>query len=136
VHGWKYQRTFVVNENNASRTITFDVPVLTADLIDKVQVFAYVKVTDDSQSATLPYITRYGDTGTYNNIVNIITGKILYVQQWVTAGAAPATWLNRPSSFYTKLRYIIIPGSVLAARQVPVDYSNYEAVKKHYNLPD
>ena len=71
-------KDFVPNETNATRTVTFDVPVRTAEMVDKVQVFAYVKVAEDSQSATLPYITRYGDSGTYDNFVNIITEKLSF----------------------------------------------------------
>lgn len=36
---------------------------------------------------------------------------------------------------YTKVKVIFIPRAT-TARQAAVDYSDYEAVKKHYNLPD
>jgi hypothetical protein len=33
-------------------------------------------------------------------------------------------------------RYIIIPGGIPLGRKANIDYSNYEAVKKAYNIPD
>ncbi|WP_428656182.1 collagen-like triple helix repeat-containing protein [Runella sp.] len=58
-----------------------------------------------------------------------------------TAGNLRIVFENNKNSYTSistayQFRYIIIPGGVAGGRKAAIDYSNYEAVKRAYNLPD
>lgn len=63
---------------------------------------------------------------------------------FIESGQTQAPGVTTPATFtesavlnnYTQFRYVIIPGGVPAGRAAAVDYSDYEAVKRYYNLPD
>ena len=88
---------------------------ITQDILDKGVVKAYFKFGSDIYE------------GSYVSAVN---GAIMHY--FINLGA-----INIRSTFNATYpwRYIIIPGGV-GARRAAVDYSDYEAVKKYYNLPD
>ena len=90
-------------------------PKITQDILDKGVVKAYFKFGSDIYE------------GSYVSAVN---GAIMHY--FINLGA-----INIRSTFNATYpwRYIIIPGGV-GARRAAVDYSDYEAVKKYYNLPD
>jgi hypothetical protein len=45
-------------------------------------------------------------------------------------------WSASSMSTGYRFRYVVIPGGVAGGRKAALDYSNYEEVKKAYNLPD
>jgi hypothetical protein len=90
-------------------------PKITQDILDKGLVKTYFK---------------FGTAVYEGNYANTPTGATIYY--YLTVGT-----INIRSTFAANYpwRYIIIPGGV-GARRAAVDYTNYEEVKKYYNLPD
>lgn len=99
------------------------VPKLTQEILDKGMVLTYWKPAGNNQ-AIIPLPASTGD----------VTGSELYPEYKVSR---IRIWLFNTGTFSTsnQFRYVIIPGSV-NARKANIDYSNYEEVKKAYNLPD
>jgi hypothetical protein len=90
-------------------------PKITQDILDKGLVKAYFK---------------FGNATYEGNYVNTPSGASMYY--FTTLGL-----VNIQATFAANYpwRYIIVPGGV-GARRAAVDYSDYEAVKKFYNIPD
>ena len=90
-------------------------PKITQEILDKGMVKAYFK---------------FGSSTYEGNYVNAPINASMYY--FIDLGA-----INIRANFNASYpwRYIIVPGGV-GARKAAVDYSDYEAVKKYYNLPD
>jgi hypothetical protein len=108
--------TFAGSGSNYTGTIS--APKLTQDIYDKGAIHVYMK--DVSRIITLPYSQVIGGTS-YTIHTRYSVGSIDMIASY-GLGTLP-------------IRYVLIPGGV-TARQAAVDYSDYEAVKKFYNLPD
>ena len=105
----------------------FTVTQITQDLLEKGVVLSFVRIAGTagptSETFPLPYIFPSGTTASNSEIyASYIVGNIKIRSTISISGVG--------------FRYIIIPGGIAAGRQAAVDYTDYEAVKKYYNLPD
>jgi hypothetical protein len=111
-----------------------DIPApITQDILDKGQVFVYGKFAS-SIGDNRVYLIPNNFWGNWSHQVNILLNKVYIQTIWDTAGTVPSSY--SPSGFLCFFRYIIIPGGVAGGRKEHLDYSDYEAVKKAYNIKD
>jgi hypothetical protein len=111
-----------------------DIPApITQDVLDKGQVFVYGKFAA-SIGDNRVYLLPNNFWGNWSHQVNILLNRIYIQTIWDVALTAPTTY--NPSGFLCFFRYIVIPGGVAGGRKANVDYNDYEAVKKAYNIPD
>ena len=99
---------------------TITAPNITKDVLDK----AVIKVYANLGTAAAPVIVPIPYTDFVNFIwvnLDIEVGKINLMSN--VDGTAP-------------YRYIIVEGSVPSGRSATVDWNDYNAVKKFYNIPD
>ena len=101
---------------------TINAPKLTQDILDKGLVQTYFKNTTglvNSLNFYQPNGTTPYSLWAYNTVGKINMNGANY----------------NPSSPTYLYRYILVPGGV-GARKAAIDYTDYEAVKEYYNLPD
>ncbi len=114
-------------------------PKITKEVFDSGYVQAYVRSGGSAWAYYLPQILTPSYTGFNGNInfyMNIVQGSLYYSELWVGPAAVNANWNKQDKpTYFSHIRYIIIPGGV-KARVAGLDYSDYEAVKKYYSLPD
>jgi hypothetical protein len=128
--------------NNELKSVDFVAAKITQEIIDNGVILAYVKSGDNQPVTQLSYTTNFWNTngtsilGSYSLYANAALGKITFYQRWITPGTIPSEWINFKGSIINRFRYVIIPKGLSGARQAAVDYSDYAAVKKHFNLPD
>ena len=106
----------------AAYTGIITAPKLTQEILDKGLVQTYFKNTTglvNSLNFYQPNGTTPFSLWAYNTVGKINMNGANY----------------NPSSPSYLYRYILVPGGV-GARKAAVDYTDYEAVKKYYNLPD
>lgn len=123
------------------KAFTFDAPQITQEVIDKGTILVYGKPASGTTIQPLPYVSYWVENG---SVVGMIDNSINFEPQKFTFSrvfmgdikTVPIRFANSTSSFFDKIRYVIIPGGVPTGRQAAVDYNNYEAVKKYYNLAD
>ncbi len=109
----------------------FAAPV-TQDILDKGLILVYGKFVSSDLDKRV-YLLPNNFWGRWSVQVNATLNRIYVYTVWDTAETVPATY--SPTSWLTQYRYIIIPGSV-NGRRANLDYSDYEAVKKAYNIKD
>ena len=116
---------------------SISVPKITSDVFDKGIVYTYARSGGSASTFQLPYFLTSDDGSmAYDCSVRIGQGWLYYGETWAGSGAVNSTWLNtEKTSYFSHIRYVIIPGGA-AARVASVDYTDYESVKKYYNLPD
>ena len=103
--------------------LSYDLSGITASQINASAYFTYV--TSNGVIYPLPGAT-YGGDKTYKAAINPSTLK-LYINRVVGSG----------SETFTTTRLLVIPASdIRNGRKAAVDYSDYEAVKAFYQLPD
>lgn len=119
--------------SGAEKTWTFGAPRVTQEVLDKGTVLAYGKATNDVYSLPLTEIFE-GRLESYSIVWTL--GVIRFYRKYAGAGSAPASFTSSSYAGFTAFRYVIIPGGIPAGRQAAIDYNDYEAVKKYYNLPD
>jgi hypothetical protein len=102
-----------------SATIT--APKLTQEILDRGAIHVYIKGT--SLIFPLPY-TDIDSLGRVPFHLDFAAG----VGRIVIFTTAPISGIP--------FRYVLIPGSTPSGRQAAVDFNNYEAVKKEFDLPD
>jgi hypothetical protein len=95
-------------------------PKLTQDILDKGDVHIYWKI--GTSIYYIPYAQVIGTT-TYTIFQILTVGNIKLTSSYAIASG-------------TAIRYVIIPGGIAGGRKANVNYSDYEEVKKYYNLPD
>ncbi len=124
------------------KNFSFPAPKITQDIIDSGHVYGYIKHSSGGvhplpYANTLTYTASGEQAGSYLNTILIGVGSISFNQDWLTPGTVPTVFAdaNTVVGSYTNFRYIIIPGGQ-KARVAGLDYSDYEAVKKFYNLPE
>ncbi|MDZ7898626.1 MAG: collagen-like protein [Arcicella sp.] len=117
---------FSTSSSTTAPQYTFSVPQITQDIIEKGVVLCFVRTGSTGttvETFPLPYIFPNGSTGSNFEIYSsyiVGTIKVRSTFSLSTVG----------------FRYVIIPGGVPTGRKAAVDYTDYEAVKKYYNLPD
>lgn len=75
--------------------------------------------------------TRSGVVQTESWYAEAVTGRID-----INFQNSANFWSASGMSTAYRFRYVVIPGSVAGGRKAAIDYSNYEEVKKAYNLTD
>ncbi len=108
--------TFVGSGSSYITNVT--APKLTQDILDKGDVHIYWKI--GSSIYYIPYSQTIGTT-TYTLFQILTVGNIKITASYAVTSA-------------TQIRYVIIPGGIAGGRRAAVDYADYEAVKKYYNL--
>jgi hypothetical protein len=138
---WKALSDTAVASTFNRKNYNIAAPEITQNILDKGFVYAYVKTT--SSVIPLPYVNKYvyanqEVAGSYITTVIPHVGRISLNQDWMTPGAIPPSFADTKVVVggYTHLRYVIIPGGLPAGRISGVDFTDYEAVKKFYNLAD
>ncbi|CAG5008404.1 hypothetical protein DYBT9275_04259 [Dyadobacter sp. CECT 9275] len=124
------------------KNFSFMAPKITQEIVDKGHVYGYLKHSTGAV-VPLPYASSYTYTstgeqaGSYLNTILVGLGGISLNQDWLTPGTVQPAFANATGIVggYVNFRYVIIPGGV-SARVASLDYTDYEAVKKFYNLPD
>ena len=94
---------------------------ITQDIVNKGEVLTFISFLGDSYNP-IPYLDYNG------------TMLFLVIRPYYTIGKINLIGNFDYSSY--KMRYIIIPGVVAGGRRAAVDFSDYKAVKKFYNIPD
>lgn len=105
--------------SGTSYTGTITAPQITQDVLDKADIRVYW--SENGRVITLPYSQSISGT-TYTVHQRFYVGRIELLSSY--------------SLTTTRMRYVIIPGGTPTGRKAAIDYSNYEEVKKAYNLPD
>jgi hypothetical protein len=100
---------------------TLTAPKLTQEILDRGAVHVYIKGT--SLIFPLPY-TDIDSLGRVPFHLDFAAG----VGRIVIFTTAPVSGLP--------FRYVLIPGSIPAGRRAAIDFNNYEAVKKEFDLKD
>jgi hypothetical protein len=111
--------TSTFSQTTFAATIT--APKLTQDIVDKGAVHVYLKGT------TLVFPLPYTDTDSLGRVA-IHLDFAIGVGRIVLFTTTPIP----PQQF----RYVLIPGGVSSGRKAAIDFNNYEAVKKEFDLPD
>lgn len=127
------------------RNFSFAAPEITQEILDKGHVYAYLKHSNGNTYAPLPYASKFVSNSTGEVVGSYLTTILLGVgsfslnQDWLTPAPIAPGFANATGVLggWTHLRYIIVPGGV-AARKADggLDYSDFEAVKKHFNWQD
>ncbi|MEO5564708.1 MAG: hypothetical protein ABIR18_14780 [Chitinophagaceae bacterium] len=126
-----------------ARVATRDVPKITEKIFATGTVLVYMKVPNSlsatvSQWTLLPFTIGSFSTGYLTEVkYTFETGKLriyYYFERTDAAGAAPPNILSFTIPTYS-FRYVIIPSTEgFRSSEPPVDYNDYEAVVKYYNL--
>jgi hypothetical protein len=123
-------------KDSKEKEYSISAPKITKDVFDKGLVYAYARSGGSATAFLLPYYNTYQAGMTYNCSISISQGWVRYSEIWAGAGAVNSAWINSAkTTYFSHIRYVIIPGGA-SARVASVDYADYEAVKKYYNLPD
>jgi len=109
--------------NTAGASVTLTLNGINQEMAEKSAFFTYLKV--NSLMYPVPgEVSSYGEFRTYLTPAANSTMYIKRVTTGVTLTAAA-------------VRVVIIPANVLTnARQAAIDFTDYNAVKEAYNLPD
>jgi hypothetical protein len=119
-------------KTSTEKEYSISAPKITKDVFDKGIVYSYARSGGSASAYQLPLLFP----GLYNCSVRISQGWFFYAETWAGPGAVNSAWINsEKTNYFSHIRYVIIPSGV-AARIASLDYTDYEAVKKHYNLPD
>jgi hypothetical protein len=108
--------------SSAPYTAEVSAPQITQDILDKGLVLSFFRNVSSLEVFPLPYSFPTSSTTTQEGYASYIVGKIK-LRSNITLSSVG-------------FRYVIIPGGVAGGRRAAVDYTDYEAVKKYYNLKD
>lgn len=106
-----------------------DAPKLTVALLGTADVKAYINSNDatDPVIHPLPY---------YNAFSGLTVQFTAYTQKIELYSNANVSTVTVAGKKYQQYRYMIVPGSTSARSAAPVDWSDYNAVKKYLGLED
>ncbi len=107
--------------NTAGISVTLTLNGINQEMAEKSAFFTYLKST--SWYPVPGEVSSYGEFRTY---LTPLSNSTLYIKRVTTGLALTASGV----------RVVVIPANVLSNARQAVDFSNYEAVKKAYNLPD
>ncbi len=103
-------------------TTNIVLPKITQEVMDKYIIFSYIKFGNSNWVYSLPL--SFPSSGGKDETVAV---RYYLGNAMITSNA---TYSN------TSFRYVLVPGGVPTGRKAAVDYNDYEAVKKFYNLKD
>lgn len=108
----------------------FSAPQITQTVMDNGVILVYAK---NIGSRVTPIPNSY-----YGFDYQVWVNNILIYRIWPNISSTTPTIFSVSAVLadYTHFRYVIIPGGIPAGRTAAVDFNDYEAVKKYYNLPD
>ncbi|MBD1263094.1 collagen-like protein [Maribacter polysiphoniae] len=98
-------------------------------------VLVYFSGYFDVNVYLLPVLNFSGAQFTYGFGSNSASASDIGITARSTNTAALSEYAISPA-LGNRFRYVIIPPSILATGKSSIDYSDYETVKAHYNLPD
>jgi hypothetical protein len=119
--------TFEPNEDSTNWFATIAAPKLTQDIVDNGEIKVYVNLGTSDLSAVAPL--PYFDGG---NIIN----PIFFADTIFLIANVDASTTNDPDLGGTVLqyRYVLIPGSEVAALPSNINLDKYADVKKYFKL--
>ena len=103
-------------------TTNIPLPKMTQEVLDKYLIFTYLKFGNSNWIYSLPLSFPSG--GGKDETIAV---RYYLANAMITSNA---TYSN------TSFRYLLVPGGVPTGRKAAVDYNDYEAVKKYYNIKD
>jgi hypothetical protein len=106
--------------SNGSTNIVL--PKITQEVLDKYLIFSYLKFNSANWVYSLPLSFPSGGGKDETVAIRYYLGNAMITSN--------VTYSN------TSFRYLLVPGGVPTGRKAAVDYNDYNAVKKYYNLPD
>lgn len=118
---------WTTNSGGAYWTANFAAPAITQAVLDRGVILIY---TNSTGFGTVLLPLKLNPARTFQAYTKL---QRIYIEQVFSSGA---TTTFPGTGGLNEFRYVIIPGGVAGGRQAPVDYNDYEAVKKYYNLPD
>jgi hypothetical protein len=107
---------------SSNGTTNISLPKMTQEVLDKYLIFTYLKFGISNWVYSLPLSFPSG--GGKDETVAI---RYYLSNAMITSNASYSN---------TSFRYVLVPGGVPTGRKAAVDYNDYEAVKKYYNLKD
>lgn len=113
--------------------VNFAAPEITDAVMDNGLVYVYLKYT--ASSSPIVISVPYAPEGF---IFHLYRGAVRLGRIWPNAlsNTVPKTYSDAAVlGGFTEMRYIVVPGEK-SARKPGLDYTDYESVKKYYNLPD
>jgi hypothetical protein len=100
---------------------TLTAPKLTQEIVDRGAVHVYLK------GQTLVFPLPYIDTDSLGRVA---------LQLDYAIGVGRIVLFTNARISGIPFRYVLIPGSTPGGRKAAIDFNNYEAVKKEFDLPD
>ncbi len=107
---------------SSNGTTNIILPKITQEVLDKYLIFSYIKFNISNWVYSLPLSFPSGGGKDETVAVRYYLGNVMITSN--------VTYNN------TSFRYVLVPGGVPTGRKAAVDYTDYEAVKKYYNLPN
>lgn len=107
---------------SSNGTTNIVLPKITQEVMDKYLILSYIKFNTSNWVYALPLSFPSGGGKDETIAVRYYIGNVMLTSN--------ATYSN------TSFRYVLVPGEVPTGRKAAVDYNDYNAVKKYYNLPD
>ena len=121
-------------DNPTKKVMTIESTRINQNSLDRDLIMVYCKQWGTSEVYALPTNGRWGNVlYSFSLIVFNFSGFLIEVKS--TDGHI-LNDLETSAIRGNRFRYVIIPGSIPAGRKAAIDYSNYEAVKKAFNIPD
>jgi hypothetical protein len=106
----------------SSGSTNIPLPKMTQEVLDKYLIFTYLKFNTSNWIYSLPLSFPIS-----NGKDETVAIRYYLLNAMITSNA---TYSN------TSFRYLLVPGGVPTGRKAAVDYNDYEAVKKYYNIKD
>jgi hypothetical protein len=107
---------------SSNGTTNISLPKMTQEVLDKYLIFTYIKFGTSNWVYSLPLSFPSG--GGKDETVAI---RYYLSNAMITSNASYSN---------TSFRYVLVPGGVPTGRKAAVDYNDYEAVKKYYDIKD
>ena len=109
---------------SSTSVTTVQTPKITQEILDRGGIFSYIKFTPSNFVYSLPLVFPISGNGSANNFIAVrhVVGTTTITSNYSTTGV-----------FF---RYVVVPGGIAGGRKAAIDYTDYEAVKAYYNLPD
>lgn len=114
------------SRTHTGTSIDYVMPNVSAAMLSQSAIFVYLS---NSSAAWYPIPGIFNGTNEYRTYITPATSSI--VRMIRVSGGSGGT------DTFSATRIVLIPAAtVVTGRKAAIDYSDYEAVKKAYNLPD
>lgn len=112
----------LTGSQSANGSTNIVLPKITQEVLDKHLIFSYVKFNNSNWIYSLPLSFPSSGGKDETIAVRYYLGNVMLTSN--------TTYNN------TSFRYLLVPSGVPTGRKAAIDYTDYNAVKKYYNLPD